>query len=180
MTRDYFEFFELPRHLSIDLKDLEARFYALSRRWHPDRHARKSAAEREQALEASAILNDAYRTLRDPIERAMYLLKLEGFDIGEQGTKNIPAELLEEMFDLNMAFEEALASIPQTGGAAFFNGPWVEAKDMLAGIDADLEKRFAEWDSGHNREALSEIRRLLNRRKYVTNLIQKANVPDRV
>ena len=50
----------------IDPKDLEKRFYALSRKLHPDLHSRKSAAERQQALEATAVLNDAYRTLRDP------------------------------------------------------------------------------------------------------------------
>ena len=66
----------------------------------------KAHAEREYALEVTAILNDAYRTLRDPIARALYLLKLEGFDIGEQSTKDVPPELLEEVFELNMALEE--------------------------------------------------------------------------
>ena len=69
MTRDYFEFFDLPRNLAIDTKDLEKRFYALSRQLHPDLHSRKSAAERDYALESTAVLNDAYRTLRDPIAR---------------------------------------------------------------------------------------------------------------
>src|SRR5580658_3905574 len=103
---DYFEFLDLPRNLTIDAKDLEKRFYALSRQLHPDLHSRKSPAEREQAEESTAVLNDAYRTLRDPIKRAEYLLKLEGFDIGEQTTKDVPPELLEEVFDLNMAIEE--------------------------------------------------------------------------
>ena len=103
LRADYFEFLELPRNLTIDLKDLEKRFYTLSRQLHPDLYARKSAAERDYALEASAVLNDAYRALKDPISRALYLLKIEGFDIGEQGTKDVPQELLEEVFELNMA-----------------------------------------------------------------------------
>jgi molecular chaperone HscB len=103
---DYFEFLDLPRNLAIDGKDLEKRFYALSRQLHPDLHSRKSRAEREQAEESTAVLNDAYRTLRDPMARAEYLLKLEGFDIGEQSTKDVPPELLEEVFELNMALEE--------------------------------------------------------------------------
>ena len=102
----FFEFFELPRNLVIDLKDLEKRFYTLSRKWHPDMFARKSEAEKQQSLDATALLNDAYRVLRDPIRRSLYLLKLEGFDIGEQGTKDVPPELLEEVFELNMAIEE--------------------------------------------------------------------------
>ena len=172
MPRDYFEFFDLPHNLAIDLKDLEKRFYALSRELHPDRFVRKPAAERERALEDSATLNDAYRTLRDPIARALYLLKLEGFDIGEQGSKDVPPELLEEMFELNMAIEEA-------------DGPQLEAsrerfEKMRVAIDTELQANFTMWDSGHSREALTAIRGVLNRRKYITNLIDKTNVPDRV
>ncbi len=66
----------------------------------------KPEAERQRALDMSSALNDAYRTLRDPIKRAQYLLSLEGFDIGEQRSKDVPPELLEEVFELNMALEE--------------------------------------------------------------------------
>src|ERR1019366_6154583 len=92
MPQDYFAFLELPRNLAIDAKDLEKKFYALSRQLHPDMHSRKSQAERDQAEESTAILNDAYRTLRDPITRAEYLLKLEGFDTSEQTSKDVPPD----------------------------------------------------------------------------------------
>jgi len=172
LPRDYFEFFDLPHNLAIDLKDLEKRFYALSRELHPDRFARRSAAERERALEDSATLNDAYRTLRDPIARALYLLKREGFDIGEQGSKDVPSELLEEMFELNMAIEEADAPQLEASLQRF--------EKMREALDSELQARFAEWDASHSREALTAVRGVLNRRKYITNLIDKTNVPDRV
>src|SRR5205085_2801972 len=105
-ARDYYEFFDMPGRLAIDAKDLEKRFYALSRQLHPDLFSRKPAREREYALEASSVLNDAYRTLRDPVARALYFLRQEGFDIAEQGTRDVPPELLEEVFELNMAIEE--------------------------------------------------------------------------
>jgi molecular chaperone HscB len=178
MPQDYFEFFSLPRHLVIDVKDLEKRFYALSRQWHPDMHSRKSPAEREQAEESTAVLNDAYRTLREPIARAEYLLKLEGFDIGEQTTKDVPPELLEEVFELNMALEEVRAgdaeALPQLESAR------ERFEVMKSEIDAHLQVKFSEWDSSGNREALAAVRGLLNRRKYITNLIAQTNVPDRV
>jgi molecular chaperone HscB len=175
---NYFEAFEIPRALALDAKDLETRFYALSRKLHPD--LRRNPSERAEAEEATAVLNDAYRTLRDPIKRAEYLLKLEGFDIGEQGAKDVPPELLEEMFELNMMFEELMDAIPEDSGAAYVNGPWIDIQDKLAKVDEDLQARFAEWDSGHQRETLSTIRGILNRRKYITNLISKANVSDRI
>ncbi len=173
MTREYFEFFGLPRNLALDAADLEKRFYALSRKYHPDLYARKSQAEREEALEASAVLNDAYRTLRDPVTRLAYLLKLEGFDIGEQGTKDVPPELLEEIFELNMALEEDGAA--SAGRERFL--------EMRSEIDAEMRNKFAEWDAGRHRDSLVELRGLLNRRKYISNLIEKTlieknNVPD--
>src|SRR5580692_8946851 len=166
---DYFEFLDLPRNLAVDAKDLEKRFYALSRQLHPDLHSRKSPAEREQAEESTAVLNDAYRTLRDPVKRAEYLLKLEGFDIGEQTTKDVPPELLEEVFELNMALEEA--DLPQLEAAR------QKFEGMRGELDTDLQQAFARWDSTGNREALSAVRGLLNRRKYITNLINQTNVP---
>ncbi len=172
MTSDYFEFFSLPRDLTIDPADLEKRFHALSRKWHPDLFARKSPQEREESLEASAILNDAYRVLRDPIARAQYLLKQEGFDVGEQGSKDVPPELLEEVFELNMALEEA--DLPQLEIAR------QKFEGMREELDKELQGVFTAWDKGHDRGSLTAIRGLLNRRKYITNLIAQTNVPNRV
>ena len=117
---DFFTLFSLPRHLHIDTAALEKAFYAQSRKLHPDRFAAKPQAEQDAALAASSQLNDAYRTLRDPIARTEYLLSLEGIQLEEQsraatdaakaaGTEKkqvAPPDLLEEAFELNMALEE--------------------------------------------------------------------------
>jgi molecular chaperone HscB len=169
MPQDYFAFFDLPRKLAIDSKDLEKRFYALSRRHHPDVHARKGAEALAEAEQAAALLNDAYRTLRDPIARASYLLKLEGFEIGEQTTKDVPPELLEEIFELNMELEEN----PDSKAGERFHA-------MRDDVDREIERAFDQWDEGGNRDTLTELRGLLNRRKYISNLIDKTNVSDRV
>jgi len=168
---DYFDFFGFPTQLSLDGKELEKQFYVLSRQLHPDIFARKSAREREYSLEATAVLNDGFRVLRDPIQRAMYVLKKQGLDIGEQGTKDVPPELLEEVFDLNMALEEMKfgdeeARTQILGARERFDG-------MCTEIDAELKKHFKVWDADHDAEVLAEIRALLNRRKYVTNLIKQ-------
>jgi molecular chaperone HscB len=175
---DYFQFLGLPRKLALDSKELEKTFYSLSRKFHPDMHSRKSKAERDQAEEDTATLNDAYRALRDPVTRAEYLLKLEGFDIGEQTSKDVPPELLEEVFELNMALEELRAgdddAIPQLDAARErFNG-------MRGELDREMQQKFGEWDRAGSRDSLASVRALLNRRKYITNLIAQTNVPDRV
>lgn len=171
LPHNFYDFFEIPHRLSLDLKDLEQRFYSLSRKWHPDRFARAAAEDRQQAEDASAILNDGYRTLRDPIKRANYLLKEQGFDIGEQQSKEVPPELLEEVFELNMALEESDAGAIAKARATF--------EKMEQVIDQQLNTKFQEYDAQPSRELLSQVRSLLNHRKYVTNLVGRTLVcPD--
>lgn len=171
MTRDYFEFFDLPRNLAIDGKDLEKRFYALSRKWHPDLFARKSQTERDESLEATALVNDGYRTLREPIARALYLLKQEGFDVAEQGSKDVPPDLLEEVFELNMAVEELRDG--DESARAQLDTARQRFEAMRTELDNELQTKFALWDASHDKAALTEIRAVLNRRKYITNLIKQ-------
>ena len=165
LPHNFYDFFEIPHRLSLDLKDLEQRFYSLSRKWHPDRFARAGAEERRQAEDASAILNDGYRTLRDPIKRANYLLKEQGFDIGEQQSKEVPPELLEEVFELNMALEESDAEAIAKARTRF--------ESMQQTIDRELTAKFQEYDAQPSREVLKDVRALLNRRRYIENLVQK-------
>ena len=81
---DYFTFFGLPRKLDLDVAALDKDFYELSRKLHPDLNAQAGSQEQEWSLQQSSLLNDAYRTLKDPIKRTEYLLKLEGVELEEQ------------------------------------------------------------------------------------------------
>ena len=82
----------MPRKLNLDIADLEQSFRALSRQFHPDYFYNATPAERRASLERSSYLNDAYRTLRQPIARIEYLLELEGIparaDHAEPGVRN--------------------------------------------------------------------------------------------
>src|SRR5581483_8382495 len=84
MPTDYFSFFGLPRKLNIDGSTLEREFYRLSRKLHPDLYVLTTDQEQRWSLEKSSQLNDAYRTLKDPITRTAYLLRLEGVQLEEQ------------------------------------------------------------------------------------------------
>src|SRR3979409_2034769 len=105
---DYFAFFGLPRKLSIEAADLEQRFRFLSRQFHPDYFYNATPAERRASLERSCYLNDAYRTLPQPIARVEYLLQLEGLAARgpEEASKLVPPALLEEVFALNEELDE--------------------------------------------------------------------------
>ena len=197
---DYFAVFGLDRRLVMDVPALEREFYARSRRLHPDRFAAKPVAEQEQALKASSELNDAYRTLKEPISRTQHLLGLEGVELEEQskaateaarasgGAKKqvVPPEMLEEAFELNMRLEEMRAAKkfgeddPQLrkdleAARTNFDG-------MLAATGVELEGMWARWDgalalgdAAAKLSARDAMVALLNRRSYVRNLVRDVN-----
>jgi molecular chaperone HscB len=163
----FYEALGLDPALSLNADDLKKRFYDRSRQWHPDRFSRASSLEQEKALEMTAVLNDAFRTLRDPVTRAEYFLKENGIEL----SKEAPPELLEEVFELNMALEEL------RDGDDSARPQLIEARDrfmaMRDHIDYDLAARAARYDASPARSALDEIRATLNRRRYIRNLIKE-------
>jgi len=198
---DFFAAFDLPRHLNVDLPALEKFFYAQSRKLHPDRFASKPAAEQEAALAQSSLLNDAYRTLRDPILRTQHLLTLEGVELEEQsksatdaarsaGTEKkqlIPPDLLEEVFELNMQLME-LKAAKQMGEEADpdLRRDLLAAKsgfdERMAATQAELEGLWTAWDTAEERgdraamdAAKDAMVVLLNKRSYLRNLVRDVN-----
>lgn len=153
---EYYEALGLESKLALDLEDLKKRFYERSRQWHPDKFSRADPAERQKALDMTALLNDSFRTLRDPVTRAEYFLKQRGLEL----SKDAPPELLEEVFELNMAIEESDRDQLESARERFVG--------MLVEIDAQLQGLF---DS----EKLEDIRAVLNRRRYISNLVREVD-----
>lgn len=195
MSTDFFTLFELPRHLHVDLTALERTFYAQSRRLHPDRFAARPQAEQDAALAAASQLNDAYRTLKDPIARTEYLLALEGIQMEEQsraatdqakasGTEKkqvAPPDLLEEAFELNMALEE-MRMDPDPNVRKDLEAAREKFTGMLADAQQQLEALWSQWDvaeTANNADAkaaaVQAMVALLNRRSYIRNLVRDVN-----
>ncbi|WP_263351499.1 Fe-S protein assembly co-chaperone HscB [Acidicapsa acidisoli] len=186
---DYFQVFGLARALTLDTAALERDFHRLSRRLHPDRFARASADEQQWSLANTALLNDAYRTLRDPIQRTEYLLRLEGLQIGEEHSgkgksadRQPPADLLEEVFELNMQLEEMRMNqkMGENDPAllADLTAARTRFENLLAAVDTDLTARGAEWDGGSSevrQKAANTMASLLDRRRYLRNLVRDVN-----
>lgn len=158
--------------MALDLPELQRQFYVLSKQFHPDRFARASAADQQYALDFTSLLNDAWRVLREPVSRAEYLLKLQGLEPGDSRTNPPPPELLEEVFELNMALEELRAGDtdarePITAALHRF----LALRDQL---DQDRDALFARYDANQDSTALPALRALLNRRRYIENLVRDA------
>ena len=202
---DFFSFFGLPRKLNLDPSQLEREFYMLSRRLHPDRYSLAQFDEKNWSLEKTSQLNDAYRTLKDPISRTEYLLKLEGVHFEEQSKaateaartsgeakrQAVPPDLLEEVFELNMQLEEARMN-KKIG--EYDKNLAHDLEQTRANLDAkynnlmeELRGYWKEWDQMEDRMSsgeevgaerktiLNEMLDLLNRRTYIRNLVRDVN-----
>ena len=169
-TRDFFSFLGLARKLNIDAADLEQRYRALSRQFHPDYFYNAPAAERRASLERSSYLNDAYRTLKNPASRIEYLLKLENGEgcvlsaearsnDGRAKAESPPPALLEEVFALNEELDEIreeretlrLGSGQGGAPAAAWKARLERARAPIerkrAEHEAALEELSAKWDA---------------------------------
>jgi len=169
---------------------LEQKFLQLSWKLHPDNFVNASEAEREASLRRSSELNDAYRTLRDPVARVEYLLAVEGARKEGQQKQQAPPELLEEVFELNESLDELRDAKADGGDLAGLKARLESAQrnfqQKLEEVDAELFAVAKQWDatvdveaSGTNAHAEREtikqrLNELLNRRSYIRNLV--ANV----
>jgi molecular chaperone HscB len=193
---DYFTFFGLPRKLNLDMAAMEKDFYELSRKLHPDLNASAGGQEQEWSLQQSSLLNDAYRTLKDPIKRTQYLLKLEGVELEEQSKtateqarstgqlkkQIVPPDLLEEVFELNMQLEELRgqkkmgeddpALIEEIGRQK------LELEEKLEALRLEMQDQWKTWDGMIQREQngqpVSEEERRQERQKMV-DLLNRRN-----
>lgn len=127
--KNYFELFGLPESFELDLRQLEARYRALQRRFHPDRHASGGDAERRLAVQWAALINEAFRTLKDPLLRGRYLLGRAGVPVDDETDTRMDPEFLMEQMTLREAVAEARAA--DDPGAA------------LAALEADVASRLA-------------------------------------
>jgi len=188
-TTDFFSFLGLPRKLQIDMTDLEQRYRALSRQFHPDYFYNSSAAERRQALERSSYLNDAYRTLKNPVTRIEYLLKVEGLAASagdgsrmahhgggpSQMSKQVPPGLLEEVFALNEELDEVRALRSSGASPEEWKTRLNNAREPIDAKRAEHETQLRElserWDAIGDRAVLERLRDRILERNYISNLL---------
>ena len=183
---DYFSCLDFPRRLTIDPEQLEAKFYELSRAFHPDFYQNKSETEQAISLNNAATLNTAYRTLRDPIQRAEYLLDLEAGAVKEIRASP-PADLFEEILELQDTLEEYRNAdqASETGKQllAQLQREQQTLERRKREMETQLQQLFGDWDALQDRgeatslaradrdRLLKQMREILSNRTYVKNIV---------
>lgn len=107
--QNYFALFQLPEQFEIDLGLLDVNYRKLQGEVHPDKFVNASPAERMQSMQLATLANEAYQTLKQPTDRARYLLQLQGIETGEEVNTAMPADFLMAQMEWREAMDEAKA-----------------------------------------------------------------------
>jgi molecular chaperone HscB len=142
-SRNHFQLFGLPARYRVDQDALDAAYRALQTEVHPDRYASASDADKRLALQASARVNEAYRALKDPVQRAQYLLSLSGVDaVGETDTQ-LPLDFLERQLERREEASEALANEDERTLSSLRDSVRAEARELEDRLARDLDVDLA-------------------------------------
>jgi molecular chaperone HscB len=159
---DHFEVLGLPRRFALDPALIERNYLARSRELHPDFHQLATSSQQRASLEMTAVLNEAYSTLREPFKRAEYLLALHGGPTASEH-KQMPPDFLEEMLELRMQIEE----LREGGIAEALTAMEHQLQDRRSKFVDQIAFRFEQYERSPGRELLVEVRQLLNKAKYI-------------
>jgi molecular chaperone HscB len=164
---NHFEVLGLPRTFALSDADVEANYLARSRETHPDFHQLAPTSEQRASLELTALLNEAYNTLRDPFKRAEYLLSLEGGPSAAESREMSP-HFLEEMLELRIEIEE----LREGGDPAALSALEKQLQERRGRLITEIAARFAEYEPLPSSEAkrraiLVGVRQLLNTARYI-------------
>lgn len=173
---DYFSLFGLPRKLALDPNDLAQRYYALSRRFHPDLWQDRPPAEQQASVRATALVNSAYHTLKDPVRRGLYWLSLHGESLGRDNER-VPPELAALVFEVQEKLEELRDTRAAGDGAGTereVRAISADLRDRMRAFAERLDANFRRTDepSSGGAAALAETKGILSELHYVRTLLR--------
>jgi len=172
---DYFAVFSLPRRLTIDLADLEERYYALARALHPDLFHDSAPAEQVASVRMTSLVNRAYQILKDPVQRGLYWLELHGESLGRDNER-VPPALAARVFEVQEQLDD-LRAARKAGGADAHVRALTAVRDDLKtdlGVCGDrLAANFTATDAGADGSAaLADTKKILSELHYVRTLLR--------
>ncbi|KZC85733.1 Fe-S protein assembly co-chaperone HscB [Neisseria flavescens] len=138
----YFNLFQLEPSFNIDTEALEQTYRALAARFHPDKFASASAFEQKQAVMMSSTINDAYRTLKSPIDRAAYLLKSQNIDADAPEHTSFSPEFLMQQ----MEWRETLMDAQMEQNHDAIRALDQEIQEVQSSLYQDLQQAFEQQD----------------------------------
>jgi molecular chaperone HscB len=162
-SSDYFEIFAFPVEWNVDLSELNRRYLSLQQEFHPDRYAKKSDLEQRLAVQTTALINQAFETLKSPVHRAQYMLKLSGVLADEPSQTTSDGVFLMQQIELR----EALASIPSS------DEPWDALDTLESSIRLSYHNLQADFDNSFSAGHFDEANKLVAKMQYFSKLLDQ-------
>ncbi len=163
---NYFEFYEIPVSFSVDAEALRKRFYALSKKYHPDFYTLESEEKQAEILHLSTLNNEAYKTLGDEDRRMKYILSLVGA-MGEEGTNKLPPDFLMEMMEMN----EGLMELEFDPDPAAVITIQKQLSEKEAELEAEVAPLLARFDADPtNNEGLDGVVDYYLKKRYLLRI----------
>jgi molecular chaperone HscB len=162
--------------LAVDLADLEKRLFGLSKKFHPDRFASKSPLEVQLSHDRSSAINNAYRTLKDPIARAKYMVEKNLGSI-EEKSAHVPMDMADLFFEVQDALDviKDADGNPPEDAVQQVRQAEKDLNEKVKGLEADLQAKFAEYDSNCNKQTLEQIKEILSERSYIKSFLRQVD-----
>ena len=164
-NQDNFALFGLPRRYALDRSELERLYHEVQARVHPDKHAHLGDSERRLAMQWATRVNEAYRTLRQPLSRARYLLALAGVELEKE--RHMPAGFLMEQ----MEWREAVAEAGEAGAVSELENLHrrlrLEMAEQYQRLQTQLDAAPGE---DANRRAADIVRQLMFQEKLLADI----------
>lgn len=164
-SKNFFEIFSLPVGWEVNIEQLDIKFRALQKAFHPDLYANKNDFEKRLAVQTAATINQAYQTLKNPLSRAQYLLELENLDASQESHITADGQFLMDQ----MLLREALSEIRGSDNA----------KEALVSLSIDAQQTAAkiqqEFASQYQRKAYNEAFESLAKMQFAIKFVNDIN-----
>lgn len=164
LKQNYFQLFDLPTQFAVDQKKLGEQYRTLQRELHPDRFASSPAQEQRLAVQYSALVNEAYDTLRKPLARALYLMAQAGYSEEEISRQKIDGGFLM----MQMELREKLESIPK------LVEPDEVLEHLVAEITDDIAQLRAQFAADYAAQAMTGAAQACVKMQYLDKLLLEA------
>lgn len=171
LSKNHFELFGIPVDFDVDVAELAKRYRDLQRVVHPDRFANATDRERRLSMQGAITINEAYRTLKDPLLRARYLLFLQGVDTEAGKGTTTDAHFLMQQMELREELAEAKHHVD----------PFAAVNDLMSRIDRQIHRltdQMAEQFAEATPDQLASARDNLNKMQFLQRLRSEAEAVE--
>jgi len=168
ITQNFFELFELDASFDLDTQQLSERYRELQREYHPDRHAHKGEREQRLAVQATAHLNQAFDTLKNPLSRAQYLLQQRGVETGEESRGQLPGAFLMQQMELRESLVEAAEA----------DDPFAELERLEAESKVLEAAEYSQFNAALAAEDLDSAEVSIRKLQFITKLLREIEAAE--